>query len=226
MNATNVLTGWRVLGLLGMVGTAFAIGGVGCSEERHDSTAGEIRASRFVIVDNAGNERGVVGMSEMQQPAVRLWSTTGETSISLQIDNADMPRLAMVGRNGAVLVELGVLDGLHPLLLFNDGKGNRRLGMVVARDNEVAIFLYDANRTKRCGVALGVDGDPHVVLRDARGKVRARIAVDNADIAAIDLLDDLEAPHVVFQVGKDGVPNAAILGADGTPLWYPRPLAD
>lgn len=212
--------GWSVTILL-LLAVCFWLGsGVLSTADSEDKAIpSEIRARRFVVVDANGNERGELGMLPSGQPALRIWDERKTIVGTLEIDQAGMPRFAFEKSSGEPLLELGVLDGEHPVLVLSDADGNRRLGIVVGKPGSVDIALYDTQQRNRCAISLSQDGNPEIVLRDDKGNVRARLMLDDKGTCALDFLNRKGQERIVFQVDAQGQADAIVFGTEGKPTW-------
>lgn len=105
----------------------------------------ELRAKRFVLVDDAGNDRGSFGLLVAGEPWLSLWNKAGD-EVSLVIDD-EGPRLSLWTSDRRRNVQLGIRDG-SPTLQFNRPPFSR-IELVLTKDS----------------------GEPRVLLRDARGNV-------------------------------------------------------
>jgi len=183
------------------------------------STGREIRASRYILVDSAGKERGEFGMTADGEPALRVWDRESSVSATVEIDSRGMPRVALERSDGHPLVELGVLDKEHPVFLMHDGAGVRRVGLVVAGEQEVATLVYDGAGQQRLRVGLDKSGNPEITMRDENGEGRVHITHNEKGGAGIDLFDSKGRARAVLQVDSAGSGAAALVGSDGKPIW-------
>jgi len=208
------------LALLVLLNVAWLVSGHdGVRAGGENANAPEVRAQRFVVVDDSGKGRGEFGMRSNGEPVLRLWDRDVSISAMVEMDAYGMPRVAFETKNGTPLAELGVLDKRHPIFVLRDADGNRRLAMVVAEAGDVAFGLYDTDRTNRCSLSLDKKGDPRIVLRDKTGEVRARVMQDEEGGSAVDLLDAKGRAHVVFQVDAKGRGDGVVFGSDERPVW-------
>jgi len=188
--------------------------------QSEDKTApSEIRAQKFVVVDDNGKELAEFGIGSNGQPSMAVWNKGKSMVASMGMDNAGMPRFAFEKSSGEPLLELGVMDGRFPVFFLRNDKGERRLGMVVADGGSVGIGLYDRGKRDRCMLSLRRDGHPQITLKDDKGKVRASITLDDEGTCALDLLNRKEQERIVFQVDAQGQADAAVFGPDGKATW-------
>ena len=109
-------------------------------------TPEEIRAKRFVLVDDAGNERGSLGFLGAGEPWLSLSNRAGD-EVSLVIGN-EGPKLSLWTSDRQRNVQLGILSGGSPVLQLNRPPFSR-IELVLTKDSD----------------------EPRVLLRDARGHV-------------------------------------------------------
>jgi len=179
----------------------------------------EVRARRFVLIDASGKERGEFSMTPGGKPALRIWDRKATVSATVEIDPRGMPRVALQQTDGKPLIEFGVLAKEHPVFLMHDGTGVRRVGFVVADQQEVAALLYDGSGERRLRVGLDDDGNPQLVLRDKNGRGRIHITHNEQGGAGLDLLDAKGRARAVVQVDSTGEGTMGVIGSDGKPTW-------
>ena len=78
----------------------------------------EVRARKFVLVDDAGHERAELGIAPDGRAGLVVWDKAKSTSVWLGTDDHEMPLLAFGSKTGEPLMELGVLDGQSPVFLM------------------------------------------------------------------------------------------------------------
>jgi len=183
------------------------------------SATNEVRASKFVVVDEGGRKLGEFGVMEDGTAAMVIENTKTHTGISVGTDRSGMPRITLTNSKAAALLELAMLEDKYPAFIMSDGDGRRRLGMVVTDTGSVTLSLYDTKKQNRCAIALAEDGHPTIALRDERGEVRARLTLDGNGMCALDLLDEKGRARVVFQVEAQGEADAAVFGKDNKAIW-------
>lgn len=179
----------------------------------------EIRAQSFVVVDNAGKERGVFGILPSGQAGVRIWDAGKTIAATFEIDQRGMPRMAFEKTDGTPLVQIGVYDKQYPVFILSDGAGIRRLGLAITNDGTINLILNDTSKKSKCRIAVGSDGEPRIVLHDKRGEARVSLMVANDGMCAVELFDQEGQSHVVFVVDDEGHADAAVLGRDGKAIW-------
>ena len=179
----------------------------------------EVRASRFVVIDDHGKERGELGLLPGGQVGVVIRGKDSGTALSLYFDDKGMPRFEFQNSKGEALLDLGLLDDQSPAFVMRDGEGRRRLGIIVTPRQTVAIGLYDMDKVDRCSIAVGADGHPQIALKDEAGRLRGSIMLDSKGECALDLYDREGRERVVFQVNAEGKADGAVFGPDGKAKW-------
>ena len=168
--------GWMAMGVV----AAFAGGAVaqwvltGCVTPRAQAAAetGAIRTQSVILVDAAGNERGMLGMTangpalllkdDQGHPRIMLGNTGGaEASWSLELMDA----------KGGDRFACGVrTDDSESGMGITDANGVLRVGLGCASYG-VGLSLDDAKGTERLGMGLGPGvGGGDFVMKDAQGK--------------------------------------------------------
>ena len=108
----------------------------------------EIRAKRFVLVDEAGATRAVLGFNDRGNPGLVLRDAAGKTRAGLALQPDGTPGLALKDAAGKTRAALGLL----------------------AADSSPGLVLGDAADKTRAGLGLDADGNPSLDLYDAAGK--------------------------------------------------------
>jgi len=177
----------------------------------------EVRARNFVVVDDAGNKRGELGLLPSGEVRVVLRGK-GKRAAYVGVDSRGMPLVALAGARGEPILELGAL-GDAPVLVLRDAEGHRRIGITVGDGSSAGIGLYDLHGTSRCLLSLGRDGHPQLSLSDDRGTARASIVVESPGTNGFDLTDERGRVRLSLQLGNGGQPAAAALDASGRVIW-------
>lgn len=117
--------------------------------------AGELRASRFLVVDEEGTTRAALGVTD-RGPTLELLDERGGFTARIQS-----------GSGG-------------PELRFDGPEGQLRLGLGEVVRSGAGLSLYDADDRLRLGLAYSRGTATNLVLTDGRGRVRVTLAVDSA----------------------------------------------
>ena len=150
---------WLALAVLG-AGLAF-LGAGGVKPEK------PLRATRFVLTDPAGTERGALGVEADGTVALRLRDATGAERLAALVD-ASGPSVGLFepDRKGAakLLVEGGV-----PRLTLSDRTGSDRL-WIALRLGSPAIQFLSPDGVARCGLVTMNDDTGIAIVSGADGK--------------------------------------------------------
>ena len=215
--------GWSVTMFLGgLVCAWLSVGALSAPHSNDDIVPEEIRARKFVVVDESGKGRAEFGILEDGQAVMVVWNEKASTAVSVGMDRFGMPRVAFENSKAEALLELGILEDRFPVLILNDANGTRRLGMVVSDTGLASIGLYDKKKRPRCAISVDESGSPQIVMRDGRGQARGSLMVHDKSGAAVSLLDPEGRERALIQVNPEGEPDAALLGPSGEPIWSAR----
>ena len=113
----------------------------------------EIRTRKFVLVNESGERRASMDVSNNDQPNLLLFGKNEQLRVELNLDNNDDPWLALYGKDGMARTSLGVFKEKSGLGLEKPGLG-----------------LYDKNGKPR--VSLGIFKEkPGIIFFDRNGKI-------------------------------------------------------
>ena len=211
---------WSVTMLLPLaVCVLLGSGVLGTARSKDETVPNEIRARKFVVVDDTGKERAEFGIMENGETGMVVWNKNRSAAVSVSMDRFGMPRIVFENSKSEALLELGILEDRFPAFVMRDANGRRRLAVMATEGEAVAIGLYDTKKRNRCAVSLGRDGHPQITLKDDKGQVRVRLMLDNDGTCALDFLDGKGNKHIVFQVDAQGQADAAVFGPDGKATW-------
>ena len=104
----------------------------------------EIRASHFILKDEKGYTRAVLGMHVMGGPVLELKRRNGRSYVMLHLSN-----------NG-------------PMLLMDDWKQNLRVALTTL-DRNPSLYLYDENHKIRAMLSVNKEG-PKLEMNDENEK--------------------------------------------------------
>ena len=213
---TKVLCSVTALGLVAAC-TWLAAGAENTAQSDGEGVPIEIRAQRFVVVDDGGKERAVLGILEHGEVGLTVWNEQKTGAISVTI-NRKGPRISFENAKGVELLSLGIMIDKQPLLIMKDEKGTRRVVITAVPGGEVHIGLYDAKQKNRCKIALTESGEPQIYLKDDQERGRGTFMMTEG-IVALDLWDRKGQARVVFQINAENFADAAVYGADGELIW-------
>lgn len=179
----------------------------------------EIRARKFVLVDDSGTIRAELGILPDGQTRLIIRDEAKGTEAWFGTDETGMPVLTFGSKTGEPLMELGVLDGRSPVFIMRAADGKRRVGLVVTKTGSAGIGLYDAKGRNRGIFYMDEAGYPQLTLKDSNGEPRASVIVTSNGTCALSLFDTKGQERIVFQVQPQGEADAAVFGRDGKVKW-------
>jgi hypothetical protein len=196
----------------------------------------EVRASRFVLVDDAGRRRAVLDTDP--DAALRIYSKEGQEKIALGLRGGGPGLVLRGGRSpggatfevlpdgtpivnlmrpdSAARAQLALSPRGEPSLLL---RGTRvRGGTELAVDAAGSSRLTMRNRSNDDQLVLEspVDGSPALGLRGAGGRLRAVLGLVADEIPALDLRDAAGLPRATLEVRLDGSPRLTLYDTRGT----------
>jgi hypothetical protein len=188
-----------------------------------------IRAHKFVIVDDAGNERAELGALDDGRVRLTIRREGGKPAILIGLDENAQPVLDLADADGHVAAELGVYqDGQSWLMIQDpgrnlvarvgiDGRGRATFALeganerplaelgILAGEQEMSVFtLRDAEGRRRLGMTATKSGQTGMVLNDANGKERCTVRVDQDGQPQLKLWDDRGNPRASLMLYGDG----------------------
>ena len=179
----------------------------------------EVRARKFVLVDEAGHERAELGINPDGRAGLVVWDKAKGMSAWLGTDDREMPVLTFGSKTGEPLMEFGVLDGRSPVFIMRAADGKRRVGLVVTKTGAAGIGVYDAEGRNRGILYMDEAGYPQLTLKDNNGEPRASVIVTSNGTCALTLFDAKGQERIVFQVQAQGEADAAVFARDGKVKW-------
>jgi hypothetical protein len=170
-----------------------------------------IRAEKFIVTDDLGHERALLGMYK-GVPALVLDDETGNNRV-LVTSTGDGPDIAMSDENGKARVELTVTKD-RPVLRFRDENERVRIGLGATGESD---FLeMNGENGKPCAI-LGTDKDePDLSLFDVNGKFSADLQINNGG-AGLMLSDENSKPRAELEMNGGG-PELGLFDENGNPL--------
>lgn len=121
----------------------------------------EVRAKKFVLVDEAGKERAALDLS-WRNPVLWLYDEAGEMRTAL-----NSMGLSFHSEAGKIRTILNSTMGLS----LHDEAGKMQVALAV-NAGEPSLGLYDEAGKPRAGLVLDFDGSPKLALADASGQDR------------------------------------------------------
>jgi len=194
-----------------------------------DIVHGAIRAHRFVVVDNAGNERAELGTLDDGRVRLTIRGEEGKPMILIGLDENAQPVLGLADANGRVGAELGVYkDGQSWLMIQDparnlvarvgiDGRGRAAFALeganerplaelgILAGDQGMSVFtLRDGEGARQLAMTVTRSGQTGIVLNDANGRERCTVCVDKDGQPQLKLSDDRGNPRASLMLCDDG----------------------
>ena len=132
--------GWKILGsaAVAILGLTFLIGAAG---GKGSEILEEVRATKFVVVDENENRWGELTVSQ-GTPALNLFDVSGERRLVLTVDSGRLA-FGLLDANGNTLVAISIAPEIQGLAIA-DRNGRPRLAMGVKRAGPGLTF-FDAN---------------------------------------------------------------------------------
>ena len=160
-----------------------------------------MRAQLFQLVDQAGRQRGRLGVDEHGAARLALFGPDGS-----------LPRVSLAATpHGGAELELGDDQGQSAVLLKADQdtrtialyqEGKLRLALEVQKHGEAAVNLYDkGNRLMTLG--LTQPGDPHLIFYGEGQKATLEVVSKKNGDRSLRLLGNNGTPRVVLGLKND-----------------------
>lgn len=159
----------------------------------------EVRAKRFVLVDDTGKLRAVLGAASHGAVSLGLLDNDDKIRSVLIVDSNGAPRLELFGTDETRRVVLSVFANRSGLGIFGDaGRGGAVLDVV--DDGGVTLGLTDSRERGRAGLQLRSDGTTLINFNDTNEKIRAALGI-----------------------GADGSPGLGLWDKEGRRIWQAPP---
>ncbi|MFQ5961461.1 MAG: hypothetical protein ACE5MG_08680 [Candidatus Methylomirabilales bacterium] len=221
---------WKFFGsaAVAVVGVVLLLGAT------HTRVPDEVRARRFVVVDETGKPG--VELTPVPSPGLRIFAKDGRTLAELTVDGWS-PRLVLRSGNSKGGATMEVLPDSTPILNLVRTDGHGRVWLAVARDGQSTLHLrsgdapgvaeltvdrrgspklalYDKDNRRDAILEMPVDGSPGLTLYK-NGKARAMLGLLLDDLPILDLRDREGLPRAALDVGLDGSPNLTFYDREG-----------
>lgn len=138
----------------------------------------EVRAKRFLLLDDAGKLRGVLGSATGGAVSLGLLDNDDKIRSILIVDANGTPRLEMLATDETRRAVLSVFPNRSGLALFGEGARGGAI-LDVAADGTATLGLTDKQEQTRAGLLLLPDGTTLLKVSDASQRVRAALGVGN-----------------------------------------------
>ena len=226
---------WKLVGsaAVGLLGVIFLLGAAG------GKVTGELRAKRFLVVDEGGGARAILGSSGLglydQAQKLRFQATveTTTTNLGLYDGNGKLQASLAVHPDGSSGLVLGHDGGRLSAVLGSFPLGKEvmvGLGLLDQSKKERVLLYFSPNRGARLDLAdtdenlrftVGVAPDDTVGMAfpDKDKKVRIGLATDADGTPGLVLADKDRRARTEFRLSHDGSPVLALQDKDGKVIW-------
>ena len=143
-----------------VVGTSLVIGQAS-AQNSASRVPDEIRAKRFVVVDDEGNCRATLGLSP------------GAFADGGPVPECDSAVLSLRSRNCKAGITLEVMHYGLPRLMFEGEDGKTRLAAGLLPDGSPCLWFVDKDHKDRLRILLDAEGKPRFLSKDKEGKETA-----------------------------------------------------
>ena len=127
----------------------------------------EVRAKRFVLVNEEGTTLGTFGALD-GQPAIAMHDQNKKLRALFAIDSNGQPGLVLFGENGNAQAQL-VMGRVEPRLVLQDQEKKARAVFALDKDGQPGLGFVDENGKHRA--QFDIEGNkPRLVLFDENGK--------------------------------------------------------
>ncbi|HJQ66483.1 MAG TPA: hypothetical protein VJ816_08910 [Gemmatimonadales bacterium] len=159
------------------------------------AVAAELRAKRFLLVDDVGKVRAVLGTAARGAVRLGLLDSNDKFRSIFTVDADGVPRLEMLGPDETRRAVLGVYSNRSGLALFGDAARGGAI-LDVAADGTATLGFTDKDERTRAGLVLRADGTALLSFNDATERTRAALGA-----------------------GSDGGPGLGMWDGDGKRIW-------
>jgi hypothetical protein len=193
---------------------AIAVGAVVVFVGQGKSDPKVIMASRFVVVDEAGTERGVLGMTE-HGAALLLYHPDGQRRVELS-ESRRGAGMTLRDPGGRSTVTLSASKDTGGWIRLMDKRGNPRVFLSTYDRGQVELFFM-GRRVAR----LGMDkyGTPSLTLHDREAVLRASLGVSHDGSVALEFVDTRKEARVAFRTDRTGEPSLSLRNKAGKVIW-------
>ncbi len=156
------LTGILLAGLAILLGLTASLLVVYAREAT--ATADVIQAQRFVLRDQDGLIRAILGVQPDGSTRFALQDRDGRPRLQLTLLGDGSPGVALKDREGRNRAVLALPPDDMAQLVFADRDGYNRASLGLSVDHGSTLMLADPNGEPRAFLAVGVDGTPSLLL--------------------------------------------------------------
>jgi hypothetical protein len=153
--------------------------------------ARSVKAQQFVLLDKAGNQRGVMEVTDRGTADLGLMDGNGRNRAEFRVSKDGSAAVAFYDPNGGRRVVVGeATTGRSGVSIYASG-GRQIATLSVTQGDESSLTLYDPT-TGRARVGLGVTstGAPALVLFDPNGRDRLELHIGAKGEPGIALADE------------------------------------
>jgi len=211
---------WKLVGFV----TVAALGVIVLMGATQSKVADEVRARKFVVVDNEGRVRGTLGM---KKPFSFLGLSDEPTALLELADSDQKLRVQLRGSGGGAGLDFFDSRGRSLMRLYlTGGEGyytpalalgdeNDKTGITLGFEPDInynrfpitiskpVIYLWDKNRNIRARFIVSAEGEPALRLYDDNGKIRAVLGSTNLETVRTEVVEKRPASSLVM-FNKDG----------------------
>jgi hypothetical protein len=130
-----------------------------------------IRAKAFVLVDDAGRDRGALAIGPHSGAAFTAVDDSGVRRLRVgELDDRSGWGLRVYDREGVNRLTAGLWEGVSVGVRVFDRKGTKRMGVGFSADGENGgLAFIDEDGQERLGVGMGPGGGGDFAAKDALG---------------------------------------------------------
>ena len=166
----------------------------------------EIRAKRFLVLDDKGTLRAELGMDSSAAPALKLYEAHGWIAAKLELSPDGAPSLRLGDIAKAITLHVGS-EGQMALQFFRYPQSPIQL--ILGQDGTPVFSLLGNDDKSRVLLQVPSNGAPSLMLFDKEAKVRAEL----------DLGMDADGTPRLRLTDKDEKARVAVVGGDLPGLW-------
>lgn len=195
--ATAMWSGAVLLVIVGMLPILLASGAAGPEKE--------VRASRFVLVDDKGVERAELGFGSHGPARLFIGDKKSGEGILLALDEEQRPFLVMGGDRKTARIGMSILESGKPRLgLWTPGAKSAHIGLGFQSTGNPEFFLRDVAGKTRIGLRVDKVGDAVLQLMDSSGRTRAMVSASDGDNTVLHLTDAKGNGAASLRIDKEG----------------------
>jgi hypothetical protein len=197
---------------------------LGVGVQRAASQDSVIRAQRFVLVDDSGKTRAILGLDNTGSSGLWLKDVSGTDRVQIGYGGeSNLPGLWIYDASRKTVARLGVDDNGGLLRIYDKGAQNR-ISLGMDGDNYPGLWLKDSSETIRESLGFSVESHaPSLWIYDASKKNRVQLGMTGKGTTALWLSDEAETTRAWIGVDPSGGPGVGIYDKDEKKVWYAPP---